>query len=84
MIVESPAAKSCENGRSDCSAIRNPLPTSNRKAPMIATVPIRPSSSPMAAKMKSDRLTGMMFGVPSPIPRPANPPLPNANRLWVS
>ena len=80
-IVARPAANSFENGRSAWTAMRNPLPTSSRKHDDArATVPSRPSSSPMAAKMKSVDATGIMSGLPSPRPVPAKPPVPNAYR----
>ena len=47
-MVVRPAANSFENGRSAWIAMRNPLPTSSRNRMHTATVPIRPSSSPMA------------------------------------
>ena len=49
-----------------------------------AIVPSRPSSSPIAAKMKSVVATGIRFGWPRPRPVPWKPPLPNANRLCTS
>ena len=72
-IVASPAANSCENGRFDWIAMRNALPTRSRKPPMTATVPISPSSSPMAEKMKSVVATGITLGLPSPRPVPVKP-----------
>ena len=39
-----------------------------------AVAPSRPSSSAIAAKMKSFSTSGMRSGVPRPRPRPATPP----------
>ena len=36
--------------------------------------PVRPSSSPIAATMKSDSAKGIRSGQPSPRPRPIRPP----------
>ena len=52
-IVVSPAANSFENERPDSTAMRKPLPTMSRKQMTTASAPMRPSSSPIAAKMKS-------------------------------
>ena len=49
----------------------------------IATVPSRPSSSPIAEKMKSVDAFGILSGLPSPKPVPANPPEPNENNDWT-
>ncbi len=84
MIIVSPPANSFENGRSAWSAMRNPLPMRRRKAVRIATVPSRPSSSPIAANTKSVDAAGIFWGLPSPSPVPANPPVPNANNDWTS
>jgi hypothetical protein len=43
MIVVSPAANSFENGRSACTAMRNPLPMNKRKRMHTEAVPISPS-----------------------------------------
>ena len=59
MIVVSPAANSLENGRSDCTAIRKPEPTKSRIPTITATVPMSPSSSPIAEKMKSVAALGI-------------------------
>ena len=51
---------------------------------MIAVVPNRPSSSPMAAKMKSVSTTGMRSGLPRPRPVPPTPPHARANQLCTT
>ena len=53
MIVARPAANSFENGRVASTAIRNALPTSSMKPMMTPTVPMSPSSSPIAENTKS-------------------------------
>ncbi len=78
-MLVSPAANSFGNGRSAWTAMRKPAPTSSRNPMRIPTVPIRPSSSPMAANMKSVDAAGIFPGLPRPSPVPANPPVPNAN-----
>ena len=82
-MVVSPAAKSFWNGRCDSTAMRYPLPTMSRKAITIANVPIMPSSSPMAAKMKSLDASGIWVGTPSPMPLPYTPPAANAYHDWM-
>ncbi len=83
MIVVRPAAKSLENGRSDCTAMRKPEPTNSRIVASTATVPSSPSSSPIAENTKSVAALGICCGLPSPRPVPANPPVPNANIDWT-
>ena len=46
---------------------------------------VRPSSSPIAATMKSDSAAGTRSGLPPPNPRPISPPqaIPNvASTIW--
>src|SRR6266540_4143498 len=83
MMLVRPAANSFGNGRSACTAIRNPAATSSRNAIRIATVPSSPSSSPIAEKMKSVDAFGILSGLPSPRPVPAKPPDPNENSDWT-
>ena len=63
--------------------MRNPAATNSRNPIRIATVPSRPSSSPIAEKMKSVDAFGILSGLPSPKPVPANPPEPNENNDWT-
>ena len=79
MIVVSPAANSFENGRSAWMAMRNPLPTSSRNSMHTATVPSRPSSSPMAESTKSVDAFGIFCGLPEPEPGAGEAAAPNAN-----
>src|SRR6266511_311961 len=83
MMLVRPAANSFGNGRSAWTAMRNPAATSSRNAIRIATVPSSPSSSPIAAQMKSVDAFGILSGLPSPRPVPAKPPDPNENRDWT-
>ena len=53
MIAVRPTAASWENSERARVAARMPAPTMSRKPTTTAVVPSRPSSSPMAAKMKS-------------------------------
>jgi hypothetical protein len=79
MMAVRPAASSFSNGDSTRMAIRRPAPTMSRKPMSTATVPIRPSSSPMAAKMKSVETAGMRWGFPCPRLVPVRPPAAKAN-----
>ena len=47
----------------------------------IEVVPISPSSSPIAEKIKSVSAAGILSGVPKPSPVPVNPPSAKANEL---
>ena len=75
----SPVASNRSNGTSVCSAMRKPAPIISRKASSTALAPTRPSSSPMAAKMKSVSDSGMRLGLPRLRPVPVTPPAENAN-----
>ena len=46
--------------------------------------PTRPSSSPIAAMMKSVLANGTVPGRPSPSPVPVSPPVPKPNSDWTS
>ncbi len=83
-IVVSPVASSFSNVRSERIAVRRPAPTKSTNAISTAVAPNRPSSSAMAAKMKSLWTAGILVGVPSPRPEPPRPPLPIANRPWIT
>jgi len=50
---------------------------------MTAQVPTSPSSSPMAAKMKSVDTSGMRVGIPCPSPVPSTSPWAKAKRDWI-
>jgi hypothetical protein len=52
-IAVKPTAASCENSERARVAALIPAPTTSKKPTTTAVVPNRPSSSPMAAKMKS-------------------------------
>ena len=58
-IAVRPTAASCENSERARAVARMPAPTTSRKPTMTAVVPSSPSSSPIAAKMKSLYATGM-------------------------
>jgi len=77
-ITASPAASSLVKPRSDCTAMRNAVPTSRRNAMTTAIVHTSPSSSPMAANTKSFAALGILSGAPRPGPVPAMPPSANA------
>ena len=68
----------------DRIAVRNPAPTMSMKASRIVVAPNSPSSSPMAAKMKSLSTTGTVSGRPRPTPVPATPPHASANQAWIT
>ena len=68
--------------RSDARIPRQPRKV---KATTTAAVPIRPSSSPMIAKMKSVWASGSQayFRMELPSPTPVRPPRPSPKRAWV-
>jgi hypothetical protein len=73
-MVVSPTASSLSKWLWARMAMRSPVPTMRRKAATTAVAPNRPSSSPMAAKMKSVVAKGMRQGLPRPGPVPVMPP----------
>src|SRR5262245_37444383 len=83
MIVASPAAKSFENARTASAATRKALPTKSMNPMTTLTVPMRPSSSPIAENTKSVAALGILSGFPRPSPVPAKPPVPNAYHDWM-
>ena len=82
-MIDSPVASSFSKGRSQRMAMRSPVPTMSRKAATTAAAPSRPSSSAMAAKMKSVAASGMRWGLPRPGPSPKIPPAAMAKRPWM-
>ena len=64
--------------------MRSPLPTSTRTSSSTAVVPSSPSSSPIAAKMKSVAANGIRPGEPWPSPVPTIPPLAIPNSACAS
>ena len=78
MAAVIPAARSLAKSDLATRAVRSDAPTSMRNAITMPTVPSSPSSSPMAAKMKSLEATGMSPGWPRPRPEPTRPPEPKA------
>src|SRR6266545_2445027 len=83
-IVLSPAARSLPKPSACSVAAFRPLPTSTANSRRTPVVPITPSSSPIAAKMKSVAAYGMIPGSPWPSPVPPIPPVAMANSPWAS
>ena len=80
-----PSAKSFSKTRSARNDTRSPEPTRSKNAINTAEEPARPSSSPIAAKMKSVSAKGMRPGSPCPRPVPVRPPSASANEpstIW--
>jgi hypothetical protein len=75
-----PPASRAPNRSGARSEARTPRHARKRNAPSTATVPIRPSSSPMIAKMKSVCASGShsYFCTELPNPTPKIPPEPKA------
>jgi len=69
-----PTAASWENSERARIAARIPAPTNNKKPATTAVVPSSPSSSPMAAKMKSLYATGCCKECQDPGPIPSDRP----------
>jgi len=82
--VVSPTARSLSNSRSAVRAMRRPVPTINTKAMRTNDPPRRPSSSPIAAKMKSVSAAGINPGWPRPGPLPVTPPAASENQPWIT
>ncbi len=82
-IVVRPTASSFSKVRSVRSAMRRPAPMISRYDIRIAVAPIRPSSSPMAAKMKSFCASGTLSGLPRPSPVPTTPPSAMPYSAWT-
>ncbi len=76
---DSPAASSLPNESRHDSAARSPRSTMRPNSSSTAMTPTRPSSSPMAAMMKSVLANGTTPGLPSPRPVPVRPPVPKPN-----
>ena len=83
MIVAIPAANNFANGRAASIAMRYALPIRSMNAATTPIVPTSPSSSPIAAKMKSVAASGTIPGWPSPRPVPPIPPEPSAYQPWI-
>ena len=66
-------------------AMRMPSSARPAKPRSRTSAPIRPSSSPTIAKMKSVSALGMYSHLPRPCPRPTpnQPPDPSAMKPWV-
>ena len=79
-----PAASSLLNPSSAATDARSPLATSSTNSSSSAVVPSRPSSSPIAEKMKSFQDDGISCGWPRPRPEPDTPPVARANHDWAS
>ena len=73
-----PAARSFPNGSLQRIAIRNPASARTANAQITSVTPMRPSSSPMTAKIMSVCASGRyeIFPTPSPSPAPVTPPEP--------
>ena len=80
-----PAARSFPNGSWHRMAIRNPTSASNANAPITSDAPMRPSYSPMTAKIMSVWASGRyeIFPTPSPSPAPVTPPEPIPIVAWT-
>ena len=82
----SPAVAKRVNGSSSRSAMASERSTTKANSATMARHRIEPNSSAATAKMKSAWLSGRMrLTVPSPGPRPSQPPeakLPSAVSIW--
>ena len=83
-IVVSPAASSLPNVSVRLTAMRMPRPISVTYSSSTAAVPRKPSSSPIAAKMKSVSAYGISHGDPCPSPEPTRPPVDMPNQPCAS
>ena len=79
IVATSPVAVSDAMSERARTAVASPRRHSTRYAATMAAPPMRPSSSPMAEKMKSVTTKGMRVGRPCPGPTPVNPPAARAN-----
>ena len=76
-----PTVSSFSGGLGVVSAIAKPLYITTINPKRIVVVPISPSSSPMAEKIKSVSTAGIRSGFPSPRPVPDKPPSAKAKEL---
>ena len=81
MRVVRPTASRPSNPLLVRRAMRRPAPMISTKAMSTAVAPSRPSSSTMAAKMKSVSTSGILVGMPRPSPAPVIPPSAMAKAL---
>ncbi len=76
---ESPPPSSLPKVSRTASALRMPRMASRRYTMSVAASPTKPSSSPMAALMKSVCASGTVSGRPEPSPVPNMPPVASPN-----
>lgn len=83
-IAASPIASSRPNGSRSAMPVRKPRETSSAYSRRTAISPVRPSSSPMVARMKSDLAAKpIRTECPLPSPAPSSPPQAKANSDWA-
>lgn len=84
MVKARPEASTLPNASRTPRAARIMRVTSRKYRTSTAARPTKPSSSPMAVRIMSEKDSGTWVGLPAPRPVPISPPEAIANRPWTT